>query len=169
MYDAAGDADEQESQARQEVTAESDVLVVWPVDPDEVEGITTDEIPLVSLVTLLPGSDRFVGLAAGEPDLADQGSDLEAARALVLGERRTMTYVPVRPMSEQAADVAVGQVAGTPVPDGKKHEGVTSWLYEATEVRLDDLTTVLVREGVITLEELCEGSTAERCERFGLR
>jgi hypothetical protein len=169
VYDAAGDAAEQVSQARQAVEAESDVVAVWPVDPEEVEGVVGDDVPLVSLVTLVPASDRFVGMAAGAPDLADQGSDLEAARDLVLGERRSLTYVPVGPLSEQAADVVVGQLAGTPVAGGEDHEGVTSWLYDATEVTLDDLTTVLVGEGAITLDELCQGSTEKRCERYGLR
>lgn len=169
VYDAGGDAAEQASQARQAVTAESDVVVVWPVEPDAVEAIVPEEVPVVSLVTLVPGSDRFVGLASGEPDVAEQGSDLEGARELVLGKRRSMTYVPTRAMSEQAADVVVGQLAGTSVPGGEEHEGVTSWLYDTTEVTLDDLTTVLVGEGVITLEELCAGRTAARCRRFGLR
>ena len=42
-----------------------------------------------------------------------------------------------------------------------------SWLYPVTQVRLDDLTTVLVGQGVLTLEDLCSGSTARRCERLG--
>lgn len=169
VYDAAGDAAEQESQVRQAVTAESDAVVVWPVDPEEVEGLTPEDVPVVSLVTLVPGSERFVGLADGAPDLSEQGTDLESARELVLGERRTMTYVPARAMSEQAADVVVGQLAGNPVADGEEHEGVTSWLYEPAEVTLDNLTTVLVGDGVLTVEELCEGDTERRCERFGLR
>ena len=169
VYDAGGDAAEQVSQVRQAVTAEADVLAVWPVEPEELEGIASEETPVVSLVSLVPGSDRFVGLAATAPDRADQGSDLEAARELVLGERRTMTYLPVRPMSEQAAGVVVSQLAGTRVPGGEEHEGVTSWLYEPREVGLDDLTTVLVGQGVITLDELCRGGTDERCRRFGFR
>ena len=81
---------------------------------------------MVSLVTLVPGSDAFVGLAEGQPDLDDQGSDLDAARDLVLGERRRMTYLPTQDMSEQAADVVVGELAGTPADGGEEHEGVTS-------------------------------------------
>ena len=169
VYDAGGDAAEQESQARQAVAAESAALVVWPVEPEEVEGVEPEEVPMVSLVTLVPGSDAFVGLAEGQPDLDDQGSDLDAARDLVLGERRRMTYLPTQDMSEQAADVVVGELAGTPADGGEEHEGVTSWLYETTAVTLDNLTTVLVGQGVLTIEELCEGSTARRCERFGLR
>lgn len=169
VYGAAGDAAEQASQVRQAVVAESDVLVVWPVEPDEVEGIAPEETPVVSLVTLVPGSDRFVGIAGGEPDLPDQGTDLAAARDLVLGQRKRMTFIPVESMSEQAADVTLGQLAGTRVPGGKEHEGVTSWLYDATEVTLDSLTTVLVGQGVVDLEELCRGRTAQRCARYGLR
>jgi ABC-type xylose transport system substrate-binding protein len=169
VYDAGGDAAEQASQARQAVTAESDVVVVEPVDADGLDGVSTDDIPVVSLVSLVPGSERFVGMATGAPGPSDQGSDLEAARDLVLGKRRSMTYVPARPMSEQAADVVVGQLAGTPVPGGEEQDGVTSWLYDTSEVTLDNLTTVLVGQGVITIDELCEGSTAKRCARFGLR
>ena len=34
-------------------------------------------------------------------------------------------------------------------------------------VRLAGLTDVLVREGAFTLDELCDGSTARRCEQLG--
>lgn len=169
VYDAGGDAEEQASQVREAVAAESDVLVVWPVDPGEVEGIAPDETPVISLVTLVPGSEQFVGLADGEPDLPVQGTDLSAARDLVVGKRKRMTFFPVQSMSERAGDVVVGQLAGKAVPDGEEHEGATSWLYETTTVTLDTLTTVLVGQGVLDLEELCQGRTAGRCRQFGLR
>ncbi len=61
----------------------------------------------------MPGSDRYVGLEGG--GLATQaGTDLEAAREVLLGDEESMTYVPTRAMSEQAADVAVALLAGTP-------------------------------------------------------
>ena len=169
VHDAGGDAADQLDQARQVIDDDAAALVIWPVQPEEVEGLSLRDTPMVSLVRLVPGSDGFVGLADDDPDLRDQGSDLEAAREVVLGDRNTMTHVPARAMSEQAADVVVGQLADDPAPGSEEHEGVPSWLYDITEVDLDSLTTVLVGEGVITLEELCEGSTARRCARFGLR
>jgi ABC-type xylose transport system substrate-binding protein len=170
VYDAGDDAEEQRSQARQALADEADVLVVWPVEPEEAEGISRGDTPMVSLVELVPGSDRFVGLADdATPSASGQGSDIQAAREVVLGERERMTHVPAQAMSEQAADVAVALLAGNPVADGVEHEGVTSWLYDTTDVRLGNLTTVLVGEGVLTMDDLCEGSTARRCEKLGLR
>ncbi|CAA9380552.1 MAG: hypothetical protein AVDCRST_MAG32-1617 [uncultured Nocardioides sp.] len=169
VYDAGGDADEQVSQVRQALAAESDVLAVWPVDAAQVGEVVPEDVPVVSLVTLVPGSEQFVGLAEGEPDLPPQGTDLEAAREVVLGKRKQMTFVPVRALSEQAADVVVGQLAEKPLTGGTEHEGVPSWLYETTRVTLDTLTTVLVGQGVLDLEELCQGRVAERCTQLGLR
>ena len=97
------------------------------------------------------------------------GSDLQAARNLVLGDEKTMTYVPTREMSEKAADVAVRFLAGDPLAGGEEVDGVESWLYPAQDVTIDSLTSVLVAQGVVTLDELCEGSTAKDCGRLGLR
>ena len=78
-----------------------------------------------------------------------------------------MLYVPATAMSEQAADVAVGILADEEVEGAEDFEGVPSWLHTVTEVRLADLTSVLVRDGAVTLDELCSGSTARRCEQLG--
>jgi ABC-type xylose transport system substrate-binding protein len=94
---------------------------------------------------------------------------VEAAREVLLGKEDSMTFVPTRLMSEQAADVAVALLAGNPVPDGQEVDGVESWLYEDQDVTIDTLTSVLVAQGAVTLDDLCSGDTAKRCERFGLR
>lgn len=168
VYDAEGDAATQKSQARQAEATSADVIVVVPVDPDDMETVTNGGLPVVSLGELVPGSDRFVGLeGGGVPDRA--ASDLEAARDVLLGEEESMTYVPSRAMSEQAADVAVAFLAGNPVPDAEDVDGVESWLYEDQDVTIDTLTSVLVAQDVVTLDDLCSGATEKRCARLGLR
>ena len=168
VYDAAGAAETQRSQARQAEARNADVVVVVPVDPDDLASLTGYELPVVSLGELVPGSDRYVGLEGG--GLATQeGTDLEAARDVLLGDEESMTYVPTRAMSEQAADVAVALLAGTPVADAQEVDGIDAWLYEQQDVTIDALTSVLVGQGVITLDELCSGSTEKRCARLGLR
>lgn len=168
VRDAAGDEAEQQSQVRQAVADEADLIVIEPVSPEDAEGYAVGETPVVSLVTLVPGSDRFVGLAepvtvgAGAP-----GSDLEAARALVLGTSTEMVHVPSRAIAERGADVSLGLLADTPVTGGEEFEGVRSWLYEAVTITLDNLTTELVGNGVISLEDLCAGETAKRCRTLG--
>ncbi len=168
VYDAEGDAGTQKSQARQAEADSADVVVVVPVEPDDLGTLTGGDLPVVSLGELVPGSDRFVGLVGGAlPTQA--GSDLAAARGVLLGEEKSMTYVPTRAMSEQAADVAVGYLADEPLVGDEEVDGVESWLHQYQEVTIDSLTSVLVGQGVLTLDELCGGEAAKRCARLGLR
>lgn len=168
VYDAEGDPEAQKRQARQVEADAGDVLVVVPVEPDDLGALTDGGIPVVSLGTLVPGSDRFVGLEGGaEP--VEGGSDLEAARAVLLGDEESMTYVPTRAMSEQAADVAVAFLANTPAESDQEVDGVDSWLFEDQDVTIDNLTSVLVGQGVLTLDALCSGATEKRCATLGLR
>jgi ABC-type xylose transport system substrate-binding protein len=173
VYDAAGDAATQASQADEALADSADVIVLDPVDAEEAEALVgggEDEVPVVAHTTLVPGADRFVGVPEPIPG-TDGGpsadSDLEAARQVVQGTRRSMLHVPATAMSEQAADVAVGLLADEEVEGAEDFEGVPSWLHAVSEVRLAGLTNVLVREGTVTLDELCAGSTARRCERLG--
>ena len=53
--------------------------------------------------------------------------------------------------------------------DGQDVDGVESWLYQDQDVTIDTLTSVLVGQGVLTLDELCSGATHKRCARLGLR
>lgn len=168
VYDAEGDAEAQKRQAGQAEADSGDVLVVVPVEPDDLAAMTSGDLPVVSLGTLVPGSDQFVGLEGGaEP--VQSGADLDAAREVLLGDERSMTYVPTRGMSEQAADAAVAFLAGAPLEDGEEVDGVDSWLFRDQAVTVDTLTSVLVAQGVLTLDDLCDGDTAKRCAELGLR
>jgi ABC-type xylose transport system substrate-binding protein len=168
VHDAEGDADAQKRQARQAEADAADVLVVVPVEPEGLGTVGGRDLPIVSLGSLVPGSERFVGLESGEVP-RQGGSDLEAARDVLMGEEKSMTYVPTREMSEQAADLAVAFLAEVPARGGEEVDGVDSWLFRDQEVTLDSLTTVLVGQHVLTLDELCRGGTAKRCARLGLR
>lgn len=166
VYDAGGDADTQRSQIRQAQADSADVLVVEPVD---TPGAVSADLPVVSVGGDVDGADAHVGLEEGQEPGGGAGPDLDAARAVLLGDEKSMTYVPTRDMSDQAADVAVGLLAGTPRTDGEDVDGVPSWLFADEEVTVDTLTSVLVAQNVVTLDELCSGETEKRCERFGLR
>jgi len=158
----------QKRQVRQAEADAADVLVVVADEPDALGSVGAEELPIVSLGTLVPGSDRYVGLESGEVPRQD-GSDLDAARNVLLAEEDSMTYVPTRAMSEQAADVAVAYLADTPAEGGAQIDGVESWLFRDRDVTIDSLTSVLVGQGVLTLDDLCAGAAAKRCARLGLR
>jgi ABC-type xylose transport system substrate-binding protein len=168
VYDAEGDATTQKSQARQAEADSADVVVVVPVDPDDLATLTGGDLPVISMGEPVPGSDRFVGLESGSLP-RQTGSDVEAARDIVRGEEKTMTYVPTGAMSDRAADLAVAYLADEPVEGGEDLDGVESWLYSDRDVTVDTLTSVLVAEGILTLDDLCHGDTRQQCARLGLR
>lgn len=168
VYDAEGDVAAQERQVRQADADAADVLVVVPVEPDALGTIGDEDLPVVSLGTLVAGSQRHVGLEGGEVAVQD-GSDLDAARDVLLEETESMTYVPTRAMSEQAADAAVAFLADIPAVGGEEVDGVDTWLFRDQDVTIDSLTSVLVAQHVITLDDLCAGAAAKRCARLGLR
>ena len=145
-------------------------MVLDPVEPEAAESLVqrAGEVPVLAYAELVPGADFFVGMPT-PPAEDTAGSDLDAARAVILKERRSFTHLPTAQMSERAADVAVGELAGKPVGDSTEHEGVASWLYEPDEVTVNNLTSVVVASGALTLEDLCDGETARRCTSLGLR
>jgi ABC-type xylose transport system substrate-binding protein len=170
VYDAESDADVQSDQLDQALTASADIVIVDPVDPEQAETLVqrAETVPVIALGTLVPGADWFVGLSEPAPPAEGADSDLEAAREVILRERDIFTFVPAAEMSTKAADVAVGELVGEPLDGAVDNGGVPSWLFEPVEVTVNDLTTVVVARGAITLEELCAGDTAKRCARLGL-
>ncbi len=170
VYDAGSDATTQSEQFDQALVASADIVILDPVDPELAESLVqrADEVPVIALGTLVPGADWFVGLSAPVTTTELAASDLEAAREVILRRRHAFTFVPATEMSVKAAEVAVGELVTEPVGESVDHEGVPSWLFEATEVTVNDLTTVVVASGALTLDQLCEGETAERCVRLGL-
>jgi ABC-type xylose transport system substrate-binding protein len=170
VYDAESDADTQSDQLDQALAASADVVILDAVDPELAESLVqrTGEVPVLAVGTLVPGSDLFVGLTepVDPPEGAD--SDLEAAREVILRDRKSFTFVPAAQISTRAAEVAVGELVGKPVDGSVDTEGVPSWLFEPVEVNVQDLTSIVVAAGALTLEELCSGDTAERCGKLGL-
>ena len=67
-------------------------------------------------------------------------------------------------------DYGTDLVAGVnPKKGGEDVDGVESWLYSDRDVTVDTLTSVLVAEGILTLDDLCSGDTRKQCARLGLR
>ncbi|MEO5664552.1 MAG: hypothetical protein ABIR39_14860 [Nocardioides sp.] len=169
VYDAGSDADTQ-AELFDRALVDADLVILDPVDPELAESLVqrAGEVPVMAYGTLVPGADWFVGLADPATPASGVTSDLEAAREIISKDRDSFTYVPAAAMSAKAADVAVGELADEPVGEPVDHEGVDSWLFESVEVTVNDLTSVAVASGAMTLAELCDGDTAKRCARLGL-
>ena len=145
-------------------------MILDPVDPELAESLVqrADAVPVIAFGTLVPGADWFVGLSEPAPAAGGADSDLDAARQVILRDRKRFTFIPATEMTAKAADVAVGELVDEPVSESVDTEGVPSWLFEPVDVTVNDLTTVVVARGALTLDELCAGKTAKRCARLGL-
>ena len=169
VYDAGSEAETQAMQFDQSLD-NADIIILDPVDPELAESLVqrAGDVPVIAYGTLVPGADWFVGLADPAAPTGGVDSDLEAAREVISRDRDEFTFVPAAAMSVKVADVAVGELAGEPVSEPSDHEGVPSWLFESVEVTVNNLTSVVVASGVMTLAELCAGDTAKRCAKLGL-
>ncbi len=170
VYDAGSDAETQSEQLDKALVASADIVILDPVDPELAESLVrrADEVPVLALGTLVQGADWFVGLDQPASTADGAGSDLEAAREVILRHRHSFIFVPATQISVQAADVAVGELVEQPVSRSVEHGGVPSWLFEPAEVTVNDLTSVVVATGAMTLDDLCAGETAQRCIKLGL-
>lgn len=169
VSDAGGDADTQSEQF-DAALVDADLVILDPVDAELAESLIerAGDVPVVAYAELVPGADLFVGMASATTPVTGVDSDLEAAREVILRDRDSFFHVPAESMSSKVADVAVGELADEPVGESVEHEGVPSWLFESVEVTVNDLTSVVVSSGAMTLAELCQGDTAKRCTRLGL-
>jgi ABC-type xylose transport system substrate-binding protein len=168
VHDAGGDAEEQRRQFEAVLEEGVGGIVVEAVETDVAEEFTllAEEVPLVSVGQLVPGSDWFVGLPEPVPT-SDVEPDLPAARALVAGDIDSYVHVPSLAISSDAATVVVHAMTRTDLEGSVEYEGVPSWLHEPVEVTRTNLTTVLVADGLVSLDEVCEGQ-ARACRRLGL-
>ena len=114
-----------------------------------------------------PGSDRFVGLESGaEPRRRGRTSRPPRRRP----RRGGVDDLRAHGTDERPGGrLAGGLPRRHPVEDGEEVDGVESWLLQRQRGHRRHPTSVLVGEGVVTLDDLCSGNTRKRCARLGLR
>lgn len=153
----------------------ADVVVVEPPVSGELteesvaheDALSSDEgAPVVALGTFVPGARAHIGFAppVAETEFVD---DLAAARAVVAGKVDSYQHVPRSDAAMLAAQAVLALEAGEAVPEQQERDGVPQWLLEAPLVSLENLTTVLVGSGQLSIEEICKPN-AQRCSEFGL-
>lgn len=108
-------------------------------------------------------------VAAGQrPLLAGEAHDLASLRRLVLGTQRWVAWTDPRAALDRAGALA-GRLAGGEAVPTEQRAGVPVELLAPVLVTVETLTDTLVRRGAVTIDELCEGDTEQRCTALGLR
>jgi D-xylose transport system substrate-binding protein len=98
-----------------------------------------------------------------------QDGEIGALQRIVTGEQTMTVYKSVTDEATSAAELAVHLVLGQEVEDTTQVEGVPSYLFEPVAVTVANLADTAVRDGAVTIDELCAPPGVRRaCERQGI-
>lgn len=103
------------------------------------------------------------------PIVTGQDADLEAIRRIVSGQQTLTVFKSFPREAEKAAEIAVALVGGKQVEADRDEEGVPAFIFQPLVVTIDNLTDTVVKDGIYSLDEICQGSTVEACTAIGLR
>lgn len=103
------------------------------------------------------------------PVITGQDADLAALQRIIRGEQTLTVFKSFPREAQKAADLAIKLGTGGQVKAAGKTEGVPSFVFDPIVVTVDNLTDTVVRDGIYTTVQLCEGATAEACARIGIR
>jgi len=108
--------------------------------------------------------------AAKRPLVPVTGQDGEtvALQRIITGEQTMTVYKSVAEEATQAADLAVRLVTGASVEGTTEFEGVPSYVFDPVAVTVANLTDTVVRDGFVTIDELCTPEIRRACERQGI-
>lgn len=163
---------------RVEVVAETEP-VAWSAE-EAADFIRAESARLSRIDAVLVGNDTQasgvvaalddLGVARGDrPWISGQDAELEAVRRVVAGEQGMTVYKQIRDMAQQAADAAIDLMLGETPEGTTEYQGVPATLVEPVAVTPRNVAATVVRDGVHTLEEICDGDTQRACERLALR
>lgn len=111
-----------------------------------------------------------LGLARGQrPWISGQDAELAAVRRLVAGEQGMTVYKQIRTMAQRAADAAIDLMLGESPEGSTDYQGVPATLVEPVAVTPATVAETVVRDGVHTLDDICDGATRRACEDLALR
>jgi D-xylose transport system substrate-binding protein len=105
------------------------------------------------------------------------GGDSEAAaiQRILIGEQLSTIYLAIKQQAETSAQLAVAAAQGKMDPDGladdKVDNGakqVDSVLLDPIAVTKDNIQDTVIKDGFLTVDEICTGKYADACKDAGI-
>jgi D-xylose transport system substrate-binding protein len=142
------------------------------------------------------GKDGFVGVYSANDGMAGgiiaalkgagiepqakpvTGGDSEAAaiQRILTGEQLSTIYLAIKQQAETSAQLAVAAAQGKMDPDGlakdKVDNGakqVDSVLLDPISVTKDNIQDTVIKDGFLTVDEICTGKYADACKEAGIQ
>ena len=106
------------------------------------------------------------------------GGDSEAAaiQRILTGEQYSTIYLAIKQQAETSAEIAVAAAQGKDAPadvvDAKVDNGakqVPSVLLSPIAVTKDNINDTVIKDGFLTVDEICTGSYKAACEEAGIQ
>jgi D-xylose transport system substrate-binding protein len=162
--------------ARVEILAEEDLT---DSDPDTAEAWVTEQLRVLRddrIDAVYAANDtQAEGVAAAfrkadrrVPVITGQDSELSALQRIITGEQTMTVYKSFPDEADRAAEIAVQLLDGDDVEGVEDYEGVPSVTFEPVPVTIANLTNTVVRDGVVSIDEMCTQELRKRCEELGI-
>lgn len=130
---------------------------------DEIDGVyAANDAQASGVVEAFREADRPL------VPLTGQDGELEALQRIIRGEQTMTVYKSVADEAGRAASLAVQLVTDQPIEGAVDVEGVPSYLFEPVAVTVRNLADTVVRDGFLTIDQLCTPQLKAACVRQGL-
>lgn len=119
---------------------------------------------------------KAAGIDPKQVPVTGQDAELTAIQRIIAGEQFVTVYKPIRPLAENAAELAVtianGEEPAADLVTGEFDNGteqVPTVLTETIAVTLDNLQDTIIADEVYAVNEICKGQFAQACTDAGIR
>ena len=119
---------------------------------------------------------KSAGIAPSSRPITGGDSEAAAIQRILTGEQYSTIYLAIKQQAETSAQIAVAAAQGKDVPadvvDSKVDNGakqVPSVLLSPIAVTKDNINDTVIKDGFLTVEEICTGSYKSACEEAGIQ
>lgn len=118
---------------------------------------------------------KGAGIDPATRPVTGQDAELAAIQRILAGDQLDTIYQPIPVFGAKAAELAVALAQGRAPPEGlingevdNGQKQVPTYLYEPVLVKRDNVAETVVRDGFLTVEQICTAPYRAACRAAGL-
>ncbi|TDC27588.1 sugar ABC transporter substrate-binding protein [Streptomyces sp. 8K308] len=144
---------------------------VADLGPEEIHGVLAANDSVAAGTVAALRAARIDPL----PPVTGQDAELAALQRIVAGTQYQTVYKPYEDEARPAAELAVALTRGEPLDDIARDrvatdgaDDIPAVLATPVSVTVDDIEDTVVRDGLVTIDQLCTRRFEDDCRRAGL-
>jgi D-xylose transport system substrate-binding protein len=118
---------------------------------------------------------KSAGIDPKTVPVTGQDAELAGVQRVIAGEQYMTVYKPIKPLADDAAEIAVALANGEEVPDGiingeedNGTEQVPTAITDTIPVFADNVQDTIIADDYWSVDEICTGQYAQACKEAGL-